>query len=125
MKITYNQDASGSTRKNLLYDITLLFVQYKVDTLKNYFDEDIVWALVGDSPIVGKDNFTNALRKMGANKANELTIHDIMVDSKSGAVHGEMTMEDGTQYGFSDFYIFTSSERTLIKSIRSYIVKLN
>lgn len=113
-----------SPKKQFIQELTVLFASYQVDKVKLYFADDIIWTLVGDAPIQGKEQFANALRRMAGNKATELTIHTILTHGKEATVNGEMVMADGKRYGFSDFYIFTSAGAKIIQSITSYVISL-
>ena len=87
----------------------------------NFMDNDICWRLVGDQPVVGKERFEMALQEMSRNKAVKLTRYSIITHGKEAAVNGEMKMEDGKTFGFSDFYEFSSVKSTKVKSIMSYV----
>ncbi len=124
MKVNISPENENSTKKKWIKEMTILFVSYQIAELSHYFADDIVWTLVGDKPIEGKENFTEALSQMSGDKATELNIHDIISHGKKAAIHGEMKMSDGTSYGFSDFYEFTNMGASLVQSITSYIIKL-
>ena len=124
MKIKSSTDCKNSPKKELLKKLTVLFASYKVDEVEVYFAEDIEWRLVGDKPIVGKAAFASALREMSGNRATELIIHSIVTNEKDGAIHGEMLMENGDRFGFSDFYKFTSASAKEVKSITSYVLQI-
>ena len=124
MKINIKQDLTNSPKKELIKKLTLLFASYQVDQLKPYFAENIEWSLIGDEPIVGKENFANALKEMSGNKAIEIIIHNIIAQEKEAAIHGEMKMADGQRFGFSDFYQFTNKQGPMVESITSYVIKL-
>lgn len=124
MKLHLPSDCENSPKKKLIAELTALFSSYSIPQVMEFMAEDVVWTLVGDQPISGKKNFEAALQKMSDLKAKELTIHQIITHGKEAAVSGEMVMEDGSAYGFSDFYVFTSAGSSKVKSIRSYVVTL-
>lgn len=124
MKINIHTDCGNAPKKELIKEMTILFASYQVDQVKQFFADDIKWTLVGDKPIVGKEKFANALMNMSANKAKELTIHNIITHGKEAAINGEMKMQDGKTYGFSDFYEFTNAKASKVKSITSYVLEL-
>ena len=107
----------------LVKNLTIYFASYDLEKLTVHFDEKISWTLVGNEPIVGKEAFVAALNEMSSNKAAELTIHSIVSHGKEAAIHGIMKMEDGNEFGFADFYHFTSAAAKKVQSITSYVLK--
>lgn len=125
MKLHTKVDCGNAPKKELVKNLTVQFVTYDLDKAMDHMVDNVEWILVGDKPIVGKEQFKTELLKMSGNKATELTILSIITHGKEAAVHGEMTMEDGSVFGFADFYEFTSAKGTKVKSIMSYIVQLH
>ena len=123
MKIR-SKDYVNEPRKEFIKNLTILFASYEIDQVKHYFTEDIIWHLVGDIPIKGKENFTSQLNEMRSNRAVQLTIHQIITDGNNAAIHGEMKMANNNQFGFSDFYVFSETSSQLVKSITSYVVNI-
>ena len=124
MKLNLPPDCGNSPKKKLVADLTAYFASYTIPQIREFIAEDVVWTLVGDNPIQGKTNFIAALQKMSDIEATELSIHQIITHGKEAAVSGEMVMEDGKTYGFSDFYTFNSAGSKMVKSIRSYVILL-
>tara|TARA_Y100001972_G_scaffold66206_1_gene80666 strand:+ start:687 stop:1073 length:387 start_codon:yes stop_codon:yes gene_type:complete len=122
MKLNIQTDCGNAPKKELIRDLTIYFVSYDLEKAMEYMDENVVWTLVGDKPIKGKGPFAAALKEMMGNKAAELTIYSILTHGKEAAVNGEMTMEDGSVFGFADFYEFTSAGSSKVKNIRSYVI---
>lgn len=123
MKLNIKPDCGNSPKRELIKNLTIHFASYELDKAMEHMDDDIVWTLVGDKPIVGKKEFEAELEKMRENKATELTIHSIITHGKEAAINGEMKMTDGTVFGFSDFYEFTSAKGSKVKAITSYVVQ--
>lgn len=121
MKTTIPSDCGNSPKNKLILDLTVAFVGYDLKVVEPYLEQDIHWTLVGDSTIEGKKEFLEALSQMISNPASELEIFQIVTHGKSAAVNGKMKMKDGSQYGFADFYIFTSATFKKVKSITSYV----
>lgn len=122
MEITIYPYYQATPEKEFIKQMTVWFATYEVEQVKAHFAENIHWLLVGDSPIIGKENFATALNQMKGNKATELIIHSILVDGLEAAISGTMRMEDGNSYGFSDFYRLTVNGK--VEAIRSYVVKM-
>lgn len=124
MKLNLPFDGANTPKKKLIADLTAYFSAYDLISVKEFLADDVVWTLVGEQPIHGKANFLAALQEMSEVKATELTIHQIITHGREAAVSGQMMMEDGKSYGFSDFYVFASAGSKMVKSIRSYVILL-
>ncbi len=124
MKLICNPDCGNSPKREMVKQLTQYFAAYDIDKAMQFMATDVVWTLVGDVPIKGKDGFGSALKEMSTNKTKELTIHGVVTHGKEAAVHGELLMEDGNRFGFSDFYEFTSTKSSTVKSIRSYVIPI-
>ncbi|WNM20381.1 nuclear transport factor 2 family protein [Flavobacterium capsici] len=122
MKLNIKPNCANAPKKELVKQLTIAFASYDIPKAMNFMDSNISWTLVGEAPIIGKAQFAEALEKMSDNKAKTLTIESILTHGKEAAVHGEMLMEDGTVFGFSDFYEFNSSKSEMVKTIVSYVV---
>jgi len=123
MKLNIRTSCENAPKKELIKDLTILFAAYDIPQAMQYLEDDVIWTLVGDEPIVGKEPFAAALMEMAHNKATELTIHSIVTHGKEAAINGEMVMGDGKVFGFADFYEFTSAKGSKVRSITSYVVQ--
>ncbi|MCK0191466.1 nuclear transport factor 2 family protein [Arenibacter sp. F20364] len=125
MKLNIKPDCGNSPKKALVKNLTILFSSYDIEKAMDFLDDNVKWTLVGDESIIGKKQFRTALEEMSQNKALELTIHSIITHGKEAAVNGEMVMEDGNIFAFSDFYEFSSAKGDSVKSIVSYVIQKN
>lgn len=124
MKVIVNADLSHSTLNKKLELYTRWFASYALTDLENVFDNNIVWTLIGDKPVLGKESLLKTLNMMKDNRVVQLTINRIVNHGKEAAVDGVMRMEDGSSYGFADFYKFSDIQGKEIKEITSYVVQL-
>lgn len=124
MKTIAPAHCGNSPKMALALKLTEAFASYSLDQVAAYLSEDIVWTLVGDAPIAGKENFLAALREMSDNPTQELRIHQVLSHGKEAAIRGEMLMADGNTYGFADFYEFTSAGSERVKRIDSFVISL-
>lgn len=120
MKLTIPSELGNAPKNRLIIELSTLLARYEVDRALAYLTDDFCWTLVGDSPVEGKENFANTLREMSGNKATELNIISIVSHGREGAVHGEVTMENGSVYGFADFYVFSNAS---VRAITSYVIQ--
>lgn len=125
MKLNIKPDCRNSPKKELIKNLTIYFASYDMDNAMNHLADSVEWTLVGEKPVFGKEQFKVALEQMSQNKDLEWTIHSIITHGIEAAVNGEILMESGDLFGFSDFYKFSSSKGTNVKSIISYVVKKN
>lgn len=123
MKLNITPDCGNSPKRELVKNLTIQFASYQLGQVMNYLDDAIEWILVGDVPIVGKEQFMNELKKMSHNTVQTLTIHSIITHGKEAAVHGEMYMQDQTVFAFADFYEFSSAKGNKVKAITSYVIQ--
>ncbi|WP_424493263.1 nuclear transport factor 2 family protein [Salinimicrobium sp. GXAS 041] len=105
-----------------LKEFNIAFAKGNVEFITASVTDDIVWNIMGDRKIEGKERFTEELEKMKAIKASELRLDRILTHGKEGALNGIMTMQNGEKYAFSDFYSFSGAKGTKVKSITSYVI---
>lgn len=123
-KITSNSDCGNSPKMEFLKQFNIAFAQGNVEYLIESVTDEIVWNIVGDSIIEGHTNFIKELEKMKSVKASELIIDQILSHGKRGAANGIIKMQNGKQYAFSDFYVFSGTKGTKIKTITSYVIQI-
>ena len=92
--------------------------------LTNHVIDDIVWNIIGDKKIEGIEAFREELENIQSAKASELVLDQILSHGKEGAVNGLISMENGKQYAFSDFYVFQSAKGEKVKAITSYCLEV-
>ena len=107
-KITLKTDCGHSPKKEFLKDFNVAFGKGNTKFLADHVTDDIVWTMVGDKNIEGK----------------ECIIEKVVTHGKEGAVNGIMKMENGKEYAFSDFYEFKNSTSTEVKTITSYVIQI-
>ncbi|OWW23366.1 DNA-binding protein [Zobellia sp. OII3] len=123
-KIISSTNCGNSPKMEFIKQLNIAFAEGNVAFLTENVTDDIVWNIIGDQKIEGIEAFTAELEKMQAVKASELKLDQILSHGKEGAANGWMTMENGKQYGFSDFYVFQSAKGEKIKSITSYCLEV-
>lgn len=117
-------DCGNSQKKEFLKDINIAFAKGNPDFIAGSVTEKIVWNIIDDRKIEGKERFTEELEKMKTEKASELILERILTHGKEGDVSGIMKMRNGKKYAFSDFYEFSGAKGAKVKSITSYIVAI-
>ncbi|EON78701.1 hypothetical protein ADIS_0808 [Lunatimonas lonarensis] len=123
-KIISSPNCGNSPKMEFLKEFNIAFAEGKVEFIIESVTDDIVWDIIGDKKIEGKERFTKELEKMKSEKAIELIIDQILSHGKEGASNGIMKMQNGKQYAFSDFYIFKNTKSNILKSITSYVIEI-
>lgn len=123
-KIISSPNCGNSPKMEFLKEFNIAFAKGDVAFLINSVTDDIVWNIIGDKKIEGKERFTVELEKMKFKKVSELVLEQILSHGKEGAVNGTMKIQDGKKYAFSDFYVFQGAKGTKIKFITSYVIEI-
>lgn len=123
-KISLKTDCGHSPKREFLKDFNVAFGKGNVKFLTENVTEDVIWDMIGDKTIEGKDDYSNAINKMKDKKVSELVIEKIVTHGKEGAVSGIMKMQNGKKYAFSDFYEFSGAKGAKVKSIISYVIEI-
>ncbi|WP_421809838.1 nuclear transport factor 2 family protein [Flagellimonas sp.] len=123
-KIISKPNCGNSPKMAFLKEFNSAFVKANVKFLLNNVTDDIVWTIVGNGKIEGKEQFADALEQMTTENISELFLDQILSHGKEGAVRGTMVTRNGKQYAFSDFYEFKRAKGEKIKTMTSYVIKL-
>lgn len=124
-KIVSSPNCGNSPKMEFLKELNIAFVKGDVAFITESVTDDIVWNIIGDKKIEGKEKFTVELEKMKSEKVSELVLEQILSHGKEGAVNGILKMQDGKKYAFSDFYVFQGAKGTKIKSMTSYVIGIS
>ncbi|MAU70776.1 MAG: DNA-binding protein [Pseudozobellia sp.] len=123
-KVISSPNCGNSPKMEFIKQFNIAFAEGNITFLTKSVTDDILWNIIGDKKIEGIEAFREELEKTQSVKASELTLYQILSHGKEGAANGVMTMENGNEYAFSDFYIFQSAKGEKIKVITSYCVLL-
>lgn len=122
IKITVDADCGNAPKKEFLKELNIAFAKGNSNFLAECVTDHIIWNIVGDKKIEGKEKFIEELEKMKSKKASELILDRILTHGKEGAVSGIIRMQNGENYAFSDFYEFSGAKGVKVKSITSYVI---
>jgi len=123
MKIKIGADCGNSPKREFIKELNIAFANIDIDFLMDSVTDDIRWIMVGDRIIEGKDQFNTEIKEMAKNITLELGIDRIVTHGKEGAACGIIKMENGKSYQFGDFYEFSNTKGTKIRSITSYVIE--
>lgn len=125
MKITCKEDCSNAPKKQLLKEFNIAFGKGDVEGVLMQLSDDIIWEMVGDKSMKGKEEVAKELESMKDYTAVELTIDNIITHGRTAACNGSFKMNSGAQYGFCDIYEFHNNSTTAkIKRMTSYAIAL-
>ncbi|MEL7833170.1 nuclear transport factor 2 family protein [Fodinibius sp. Rm-B-1B1-1] len=113
-----------STKEQFLRDFNNAFANSDIDYISKFVADDIQWIIKGDDAIIGKSNFTTALKEMKADEPFELSIDNIIIHKNKGIVEGSMSSPDGKTYAFCDSYVFSDTDVPMINKMTSYVISL-
>lgn len=117
-----------TNREKLLRDFNNAFLTNDVNFIVNQLADDIVWDMVGDQKVSGKENVQAAMEAMASSiKTLEMNVEQCIIQDHQAAVYGTMKMLDKgneVNFGFCDVYVFSESEADKIKAMNSYVVFL-
>ncbi|RXG32423.1 nuclear transport factor 2 family protein [Leeuwenhoekiella marinoflava] len=123
-KIISSPNCGNSPKMEFLKEFNIAFARGNVEFITESVTDNIVWNIIGDKTIEGKEKFTEELEKMKSRKVSKLVLEQILSHGKEGASNGIMKMQDGKKYAFSDFYKFKGAKGIKITLITSYIVEV-
>lgn len=114
-------DCGNAPRKQVLKDFNIAFAKSDVDAILEMVRDDIVWEIVGERRIEGKDAMRAALEAMKETQVTELHIHHIITHGNEAAANGVITMKNGVKYAFCDVYVFAGfTKAAKLREITSY-----
>ena len=122
IKIISSPNCGNSPKMEFLKEFNIAFAKGDVAFITECVTDDIVWNIIGDKKIEGKEKFTMEFEKMKSEKVSELILEQILSHGKEGAASGIMKMQDGKKYAFSELYVFQGAKGTKIKSMTSYVI---
>ena len=124
LKITVQPDCGNAPKKVLLKDFTIAFAKGDIQFILKNLSDNIEWEIVGDQKIHGKSDAEKVLKQMLDASTTQLNIVNIITHGDEGAVNGTMKFGEGPEFGFSDFYTFTSHGKDAkIKQLTSFVVE--
>ncbi len=73
-KVTVNTDCGNAPKKDFLKEINIAFAKRNSDFLTERVTDNIVWNIMGEKNIKGKEEFVEKLKKLKIEKATELIL---------------------------------------------------
>ena len=123
--ITVKPDCGNSSEKALMRDLIIAFAKADVDGILAPMSDDIVWHLVGETVIEGKESVREMMEGMQNVGTSDLVIESIITHGREAAVNGVIRSNTGQSHAFCDVVQFTSVADLKIKTMTSYSIELN
>lgn len=123
-KIISSTNCGNSPKMTFLKEFNIAFAKNNLDFIIENVTDEIVWNIIGDRKIEGREDFMDELKKMKSEKTTELFIDQILSHGKTGASNGIIKRQNGKKYAFSNFYVFQNTKSTQLKSITSYVIEI-
>ena len=117
----------NSTKAEFIREYNSWFMTDDIDRIMAVMDDEIVWEMVGDITVEGKQAVREMLTKLpeGEEKMDmiEERVDGILVDGLLGSSFGTVIMANGESYAFNDVLQFKDSEEIKIKKVKTFMIK--
>lgn len=124
LKVYCDEDCGNAPKKQVLKDFNIAYAKCDSESIIEQVTDNVIWHMVGDKHIQGKEQFAKELKRVGHEQATELHIEHIITHGNTGTVNGVLTFNHDRRYAFCDVYVFNSSAKhAKIKEIRSYVIQ--
>ena len=115
-------------RELLIKKLNDAFANCDTDFLANSVTDEVKWEIVGEKTISGRKEFEHSLEQMRHGGPTEIKVNEVISVKEKSIVEGtvEFSVEPGKKkkYAFCDIYIFSSSDGTKFKELRTYVANL-
>lgn len=124
IKLTIKEDCGNAPKKEFIRDFNIAFAENSNDKILAFMADDIVWDMIGNKKVQGKEDVRKELESMGLEEATELIIDTIITHGDIASANGVMKFA-GTTIAFCDVYKFTGHDKNAkIKELTSYGIEL-
>ena len=124
LKVICEEDCGNAPRKAQLRDFNIALACVNIEEILNYLTDNIVWHMVGQRKIEGRQAVAEFLKQIEDFPACELKIDNILTHGTDCAATGQLTFPDGKVVDFGYFYIFAGhAKHKKIKLIKSFVVE--
>lgn len=124
-EIVMPENCGHSPRVEQLREFNLAFIEGDVERTVGFVAEDVVWELVGEGTIEGREGMRAWLESMGGKQARRVEFEHFITHGRVAAVNGSYEMESGSSFRFCDVYEFAGAKSdSLIGHYTSYVVRV-
>lgn len=121
----YPNNCGNSPKTVKLKELYQSLIAGDLDLLKESVDEEVLWNLIGDSQIKGKQSLIDKIKSYSLESIDSLVIKSIITHGKLGSVSGKFTLKEDTRdVYFSTTFLFSSAgSKSKIVEIDTYIIR--
>ena len=120
MKIPEN--CNNAPKKRVLKDYIIAFAKKDTEFINEYTSKDIVWNIVNDTTVQGRENVIRTVENKLTKRIIEIELITIITHGHTAAVNGTIKLEDDRIISFCNLYRFVSAGKNTIKEITSYVI---
>lgn len=125
LNIICAEDCGNAPKKEFLKKLNIALANHDVEFILENLTDDIVWNIIGDKVIQGKEQVVESLNQFYRN-LTEMTISSIITHGYDGATNGTLSFGNRNQHAFCSVYKFNSSRNhAQVKEITSYLIQLS
>lgn len=109
--------------KQIIEMVNAAFSENKIENFLSFCAEDVVWTMVGEKTVEGKDAIRKWMDSMKPAEPPKFTVNAVIGEGDFGMAYGDMTMKgkDGKEapYSYCDIYRFQNGK---IIELKSYVI---
>lgn len=121
LKITREKDCGNSPKNQFVEALVIAFAKPDIDFILKSVTDDIIWKVVGQATVQGKDDVVIALKSpMYDSEVTEINIDHVSTHGTAGSVNGIRKHADGRVYDFCAVFEFSNAKGTRVHEIIHY-----
>jgi hypothetical protein len=121
--IKVSADCGNSPKNLFLKDFSSAFARGDEGFILNRVSDDLVFTLVGDRELRGRQALAIELDSLPLNRVSEVEISHVLSHGRSGVVEGKVGLLDGGQLAFCGVVDFSSAKGDQISRITAYVIR--
>lgn len=127
IKVECAADCGNSPKKRLLLELSIAFAANDVGFCAAWMTDDVIWNMIGDKRICGKDEFEKAaLNLLKSREVSEIHVQNIITHGNTGSINGTLRLKNKKTVAFCEVYNFRGfGPNSKIKEITSYFIQTN
>lgn len=121
----YPNNCGNSPKTVKLKELYQSLIAGNLDLLIESVDDEVLWTLIGDSQIKGKQNLIDKVESYSLEQIDSLVLKSIITHGKLGSVSGKFTLKEDTRdVHFSTTFLFSGAgSKSKIIEIDTYIIR--
>ena len=112
------------SRKETVQRINEAFAENNLEKVLSFCTDDLVWTMVGDTTVRGKDSIREWMASMNP-QPPQILVHQIVADADVVIARGDMTMAErkngpGIPYSWCDIYRFEGDK---VAELTAFVIR--